>query len=287
MTDWKRRSSALSFSMYLRVFAEGGGADALELSSRLRGRGLENIASVHRPPVGRGPRPTMVCSSSMKMMNILGAAGISSMTALSPLLRTGRGTFVPATIRARSRVITRLSMEDFGHDARKRSLGPSPRRWRVLPTRPRRSGPDCSWCGGRGFETTHPDGSRAGARDHRVQLALLGPMLSQRRDRKALSAGVSSPVCLPAGAAAPGSGPETSNPTRRKSWDRARPGSRCGKRSISTSKDLSTRAATPSPSQNRSSRGRCDSVPTYANEYSAPLRFLAGEGEPLLHPAGL
>jgi hypothetical protein len=45
-TFWKRRSSAASFSMYLRYSSSVGRADAVQLAARERG--LEHVAGIHR-----------------------------------------------------------------------------------------------------------------------------------------------------------------------------------------------------------------------------------------------
>ena len=102
LTDWNRRSRALSFSMNLRY--SDSVVAPIHCSSPRLSAGLKMLEASIAPSAA--PAPTIVCNSSMKIM-IFFARRISSMTALilssnCPLY------FVPATISARSKVMTRL-----------------------------------------------------------------------------------------------------------------------------------------------------------------------------------
>ena len=105
---WKRRSSAASFSMYLRysfiVVAP------THCSSPRLNAGLMMFDASIAPSAE--PAPTIVCSSSMKRITFL-ERRISSITALMRSSNWPR-YFVPATINARSSVITRLSRNNSG-----------------------------------------------------------------------------------------------------------------------------------------------------------------------------
>src|SRR5258705_9463375 len=103
LTVWNRRSSAASFSIYflysLRVAAP------MHCSSPRLSAGLIMFEASRAPSAE--PAPTIVCSSSMKSITFL-ERRISSITALIRSSNCPR-YFVPATISARSSVMTRLS----------------------------------------------------------------------------------------------------------------------------------------------------------------------------------
>ena len=108
LTVWKRRSRAESFSMYLR-YSVSVVAPTICSSPRLRA-GLKMLEASMVPSAE--PAPTMVCSSSMNRMTFL-AFLISSITALIRSSNWPR-YLVPATINARSKVITRLAANSSG-----------------------------------------------------------------------------------------------------------------------------------------------------------------------------
>ena len=107
-TVWKRRSSAASFSMYLRYSLSV--VAPTHCNSPRERAGLMMFEASIAPSAE--PAPTMVCSSSMKRMMFL-LLRISSITALMRSSNCPR-YFVPATMRARSRVMTRLSRKSSG-----------------------------------------------------------------------------------------------------------------------------------------------------------------------------
>ena len=111
MIVWKRRSSAASFSMYLRysfiVVAP------TTCNSPRDSAGLMMLLASIAPSAE--PAPTMVCNSSTNRMTFLERL-ISSITALMRSSNWPR-YFVPATINARSSVTTRLSRKNLGNVA--------------------------------------------------------------------------------------------------------------------------------------------------------------------------
>ena len=108
LTAWKRRSSAASFSMYLR-YSFSVVAPMHCISPRLRAGLMMFEASI---VPSAEPAPTMVCNSSMNKMMFL-ERRISSMTALMRSSNWPR-YLVPATMSARSSVMTRLSRSNSG-----------------------------------------------------------------------------------------------------------------------------------------------------------------------------
>ena len=107
-TVWKRRSSAASFSMYLRYSLRVVAPTHCN-SPRLSAGLMMLLASI---APSAEPAPTMVCSSSMNRMT-LRERRISSITALMRSSNWPR-YLVPATISARSRVMTFLSRSNSG-----------------------------------------------------------------------------------------------------------------------------------------------------------------------------
>src|SRR6266576_2350679 len=105
---WKRRSSAASFSMYLR-YSFIVVAPTHCNSPRLRAGVMMLDASI---APSAEPAPAVVCSSSIKRITFFDRR-ISSITALMRSSNWPR-YFVPATINARSSVITRLSRNNSG-----------------------------------------------------------------------------------------------------------------------------------------------------------------------------
>ena len=85
----------------------------MHCSSPRESAGLKMLEASIAPSAA--PAPTMVCSSSMNRMTFLERL-ISSITALMRSSNWPR-YFVPATMSARSSVMTFLSIEDLGHDA--------------------------------------------------------------------------------------------------------------------------------------------------------------------------
>ena len=108
MIVWNRRSSAASFSMYLRysfiVVAP------TTCNSPRDNAGLMMLLASIAPSAE--PAPTIVCNSSTNRMTFFDRL-ISSITALMRSSNWPR-YFVPATINARSRVTTRLSWRISG-----------------------------------------------------------------------------------------------------------------------------------------------------------------------------
>ncbi len=108
MTNWKRRSRALSFSMYLR-YSSRVVAPMHWISPRERA-GLSTLEASMAPSAP--PAPTRVCSSSMKRMVFL-ARRTSFITALIRSSNWPR-YLVPATIIARSSTTMRRSASSSG-----------------------------------------------------------------------------------------------------------------------------------------------------------------------------
>ena len=121
MIGWKRRSSAPSFSMYLRYSSSV--VAPMHCSSPRASAGFSMLEASIAPSAP--PAPTIVCSSSMKMM-MSSDSRISFMTALSRSSNWPR-YFVPATTEARSSVTRRLSVSRSGDlvrdDALRQPLG--------------------------------------------------------------------------------------------------------------------------------------------------------------------
>ena len=108
LTAWKRRSNAASFSMYLRYSLSV--VAPMHCSSPRLSAGLMMFEASIVPSAE--PAPTMVCNSSMNRMMFF-ERRISSMTALIRSSNWPR-YLVPATIKARSRVMTRRSRSSSG-----------------------------------------------------------------------------------------------------------------------------------------------------------------------------
>ena len=121
MIGWKRRSSAPSFSMYLRYSSSV--VAPMHCISPRASAGLSMFEASMAPSAP--PAPTMVCSSSMKMMASFDSR-ISFMTALRRSSNWPR-YFVPATTAARSSVTMRLFSRLSGtlrcDDALRQALG--------------------------------------------------------------------------------------------------------------------------------------------------------------------
>jgi len=213
------------------------------------------------------PAPTMVWSSSIKMMTFL-ARLISSITALMRSSNWPR-YLVPATMRARSRVMTFLSIRISGTMPPEISCA-RPSTMAVLPT------PASPMSTGLFL-----------VRRQRIwmtrRISFLRPMTgsssplrasSVRSRPKALSAGVLSSFFSPGAPASagergddiasspgcPGAAPPMADGPSAENCGSSSLRISLRVRSMSTSRDLSTRAATPSPSRNRPRR-MC-SVPT-------------------------
>ena len=128
ITGWKRRSSALSFSMYLR-YSSTVVAPIMRSSPRAS-RGLSMLPASTAPSAA--PAPTTVCSSSMKRM----MRPSDSVTSLSTALRRSSNSprnFAPAISEPMSRENTVFSLSPSGTSpAAMRCAMPSTRA--VLPT---------------------------------------------------------------------------------------------------------------------------------------------------------
>ena len=103
----------------LAVLVEGGGPDQPQLAPGQHR--LDHVAGVHGP-LGRRRRPTMVCSSSMKVMTSPSASVISLSTAFSRSSNSPR-YLAPATIEPRSRAMHPLALQALGHVALDDPLG--------------------------------------------------------------------------------------------------------------------------------------------------------------------
>ena len=121
MTGWKRRSSAASFSMYLRYSSSV--VAPMHWSSPRASGGLRMFAASIAPSAA--PAPTSVCSSSMNRIASL-VLRSSSMIFLRRSSNSPR-YFVPATSEPMSSVSTRLLSRMSGHvagdDAVREALG--------------------------------------------------------------------------------------------------------------------------------------------------------------------
>src|SRR4051812_44588751 len=128
-TCWKRRSRAGSFSMCSR-YSSSVVAPTMRSSPRASIGLIMLPASIAESPVA--PAPTMVCSSSMKVITCPSASVISCSTALSRSSNSPR-YLAPATIEPRSSAIRRLPFRLSG-------TSPATIRWAspstiaVLPT---------------------------------------------------------------------------------------------------------------------------------------------------------
>ena len=128
-TCWNRRSNAASFSMYLR-YSSSVVAPIIRSSPRASMGLIMLPASMAPSPPP--PAPTMVWSSSMKVMTSPSASVISFSTALRRSSNSPR-YLAPATIELRSRPMTRFPFNPSG-------TSPSTIRWAspstmaVLPT---------------------------------------------------------------------------------------------------------------------------------------------------------
>ena len=118
-TCWKRRSRAASFSMYLR-YSSSVVAPTRRSSPRASIGLIMLPASIADSPVA--PAPTMVCSSSMKVMICPAEFLMSSSTALSRSSNSPR-YLAPATIEPRSRRDDGLVAQALGYVAGDDALG--------------------------------------------------------------------------------------------------------------------------------------------------------------------
>ena len=111
-TGWNRRSRAASFSMLVRYSSSV--VAPTSRSSPRASMGLIMLPASMAPSAL--PAPTMVWSSSMKVMTSPPASVISLSTALSRSSNSPR-YLAPATIEPRSRLMTRLVLQTLGHVA--------------------------------------------------------------------------------------------------------------------------------------------------------------------------
>ena len=146
LTDWKRRSSAASFSMYLR-YSLSVVAPMHCISPRLRAGLMMFEASI---VPSAEPAPTMVCNSSMNRMMFL-ARRIFVHDRLDALLELaaifGAGDHEREVERDDA-----LVAQQFPGRCPWRFPARDLRRWRFCPRRLRRAARDCSWCGGKESE---------------------------------------------------------------------------------------------------------------------------------------
>ena len=109
-TCWNRRSSAASFSMYLRYSSR-------VVAPIIRSSPRASIGLIMLPasiaPSAPPPAPTMVCSSSMKVITSPSASAISFRTAFSRSSNSPR-YLAPATIEPMSRAMTRFPFSPSG-----------------------------------------------------------------------------------------------------------------------------------------------------------------------------
>jgi len=252
LTDWKRRSSALSFSMYLRYSLSV--VAPTHWSSPRESAGLKMFEASIAPSAA--PAPTMVWSSSMKRM-MFRARLISSITALIRSSNWPR-YLVPATIRARSRVMTFFSKRISGTLPAAISWA-RPSTIAVLPT------PASPISTGLFLVRRQRIWITRRISFLRPTTGSISPLRasSVRSRPKAFRAGVltsffSSDWDVTRWAPAAASSPPPSAPPE--NWGSSSRRISLRVRSMSTSRDLSTRAATPSPSRRRPRR-MC-SVPT-------------------------
>ena len=111
-TGWKRRSSALSFSMCLRYSSSV--VAPMQRSSPRASAGLSMLAASCAPSAA--PAPTSVCSSSMNRMTLPAALSISLSSAFRRSSNSPR-YLVPATMRAEVEREHALVLEPLGHVA--------------------------------------------------------------------------------------------------------------------------------------------------------------------------
>ena len=109
MTGWKRRSSAGSFSMYLRYSLSV--VAPMARSSPRASAGFSMFEASIEPSAA--PAPTSVCSSSMKRMICPSDSVTSLRTAFSRSSNSPR-YFAPATRDARSRATIRFGFKTSG-----------------------------------------------------------------------------------------------------------------------------------------------------------------------------
>ncbi len=110
--DWKRRSSALSFSICLRYSSIV--VAPIKCSSPRASAGLSIFAASSAPSAA--PAPTNKCSSSMKMMMLF--ALFSSLMTFFRRSSNSPRYLVPAIIAAKSSCITRWSSKWSGTSSR-------------------------------------------------------------------------------------------------------------------------------------------------------------------------
>ena len=127
-TGWKRRSSAASFSTYLRYSSRV--VAPTTRSSPRASMGLSMLEASTAPSAP--PAPTMVCISSMKVTISPSESAISLSTALSRSSNSPR-YFAPATIAPMSSAMTRLFLRPSGTSPDTMRCA-SPSTMAVLPT---------------------------------------------------------------------------------------------------------------------------------------------------------
>ena len=128
MIGWKRRSSAASFSMFLRYSSRV--VAPMACSSPRASIGFSMLAASMAPSAA--PAPTTVCSSSMNRMIWPSLAATSLSTAFRRSSNSPR-YLAPATMEPRSSAMTRLSFSPSGTSPRTIRWA-SPSAIAVLPT---------------------------------------------------------------------------------------------------------------------------------------------------------
>ena len=142
-TGWNRRSSAGSFSMCWRYSSSV--VAPIARSSPRASIGFSMLPASIAPSAA--PAPTIVCSSSMKVMISPSLSAISFSTAFRRSSNSPR-YFAPASIEPRSSAISRLFFSESAR-RRRRCAARAPRRSRSCRRPARRSAPGCSWCAAR------------------------------------------------------------------------------------------------------------------------------------------
>ena len=127
-TIWKRRSSAASFSMYLRYSFSV--VAPIARNPPRASAGFNMFEASICPSLA--PAPTSVCSSSIKRITSPFDSSISLSTAFSRSSNSPRN-FAPAIMLARSSATTRLSFNDSGTSP-ETTRRASPSTIAVLPT---------------------------------------------------------------------------------------------------------------------------------------------------------
>ncbi len=142
---WKRRSSAASFSMCLRIFIQCCRPDDLHLSPRVI-KGLMMLAASMEPSAA--PAPITVCNSSIKSSTLPALYGFvkSCFQALLEFAAVfGIGHHAGQPRGDHTFVLEKIRQITFA------GFCAVLRQWLFYPRRAHRSEPGCFWCDGSGF----------------------------------------------------------------------------------------------------------------------------------------